>query len=332
MTAMLTPPVASAHPKTRRELNRDDVRDTLRRYLNLYWLRPENAFWMTLRHIALSECTILGPSADISCGDGLFSFIHAGGRIAPSFDVFGSVAKLDEVAKTHADMFDHVDDAYQPPIDREPDWSYDVGTDLKTSMLHKAARLNFYATHVQSDNNQPLPFDDECFQTIHCNSAYWVADIDNFLKELHRITRCSGTIILHVKLADMARYTLEPLRRQLSERVLDILGRGRLQCWPTVAGESEWERRFARAGLSIQSSRPFARATHAHVWDIGLRPIAPLLVRMTQAIAPDSREAIKRDWVELFMDLAEPLCNPSLDIIPTTGEPAEIQYVLRRRG
>lgn len=335
MTATLTPPglatVASTLRRDRHRLTAAEIRDTLGAYLHAYWLRPENAYWMTLRHVALSECSLMGPSADISCGDGLFSFLHAGGRLAPSFDVFTATGNLQQVTQQHADMFDVVHDTYQPPITREPDWRYDVGTDLKTSMLQKAARLNFYATHVQADNNQALPFEDECFQTVHCNSAYWVTAIDEFLGELHRVTRCSGTIVLHVKLADMSRYTLEPLRSVLGDNVLDILGRGRLACWPTLASQSDWERRFNKAGLRIQSSMPLARAAHAHIWDIGLRPIAPLLVRMTQSLNADTRDAIKRDWIALFMDLCEPLCDPDFEAFPCDGEPAEVQYVLRRR-
>lgn len=304
--------------------------DALSRYMSAYWLRPENAMWMTLRHVALRAHPVIGPSADLSCGDGVFSFLHAGGALADSFDVFSSVGHLDRVTGQHADMFDVHDADYSPLVTRQPDWSYDVGADLKTSMLEKAAKLHFYSAHVQADNNLPLPFENECFQTVHCNAAYWVREIDLFLRELRRITRASGTILLHVKLAAMSDYTLESRRAALGARVLDILGRGRLACWPTVASRSEWERRFARAGLAVQDAEPLATASHARIWDIGLRPIAPLLVRMAGALTPENRASIKRDWVDLFVDLAEPLCDAELALTGDEGEPAEIQYVLRR--
>ena len=53
--------------------------DLLRRFVQAYWLRPENALWMTLRSTTLSAHALERPSLDVSCGDGVFSFLHAGG-------------------------------------------------------------------------------------------------------------------------------------------------------------------------------------------------------------------------------------------------------------
>ena len=58
--------------------------DLLRRFLQVYWLRPENAFWMTLRSETLADCPIEQPALDIACGDGLFSFLHCGGGLRDS--------------------------------------------------------------------------------------------------------------------------------------------------------------------------------------------------------------------------------------------------------
>ena len=52
-----------------------DREDRLRRFLNVYWLRPENAFWTVLRSLAWARVRMASPSIDLSCGDGVFSFI-----------------------------------------------------------------------------------------------------------------------------------------------------------------------------------------------------------------------------------------------------------------
>ena len=303
--------------------------DLLRRFIEAYWLRPENALWMTLRGEALSSVPLHRPSIDLSCGDGVFSFLHCGGRFDPAFDVFTSVAGLDRRQSERGDMFDHVRDDYRPPIVCRPTESIDVGTDCKSSMLAKADRLRFYDRLVEHDHNHPLPFGDETFETVYCNAAYWVTNIDEFLSEIRRITRPGGTIILQVKLESMRRYTLSAYEAALGRRFLEIIGRGRLECWPTLADRSTWESRFARGGLTIKGATPFVTATHAHLWDIGLRPIAPLLVRMANGLTPATRNAIKADWVELFCELLEPFCDPALDLLPAGDEPAEIQYVLQ---
>lgn len=327
MSGVSLPTTCQADPRS--HVTRDEL---LRRYLNIYWLRPENAFWTVLRSLAWQPVTMTPPSIDLSCGDGVFSFVHAGGAFGLSFDVFQSVGNLVGVARDNADMFDQAPDAgYRPDVTCRPAWSIDVGTDLKATSLAKAALLGFYQRLVQHDHEQPLPFGDHEFQSVYCNSAKWVRNVDLFLREIARITRPGGTIVLHVKLDTIARYTLAPFRTRLGDDVLDLLDRGRLATWPSLASRSEWERRFRSAGLEICDATPLATRTHAHLWDIGLRPIAPLLVRMANDLAPATRAAIKRDWIALFTRLLGPICQPGFDLFEPESEPAEMQYVLRPR-
>lgn len=306
--------------------------DALRRFVEAYWLRPENAFWMTLRSEALSREAWRGPSVDLSCGDGVFSFLHHGGQFDPLFDVFQSVASLDRVTHEHADMYDCADPTYAPPMLRAAARRIDAGTDLKPAMLGKAAALGLYDRLVRHDSNDPLPFSDASFETIYCNSAYWVERIDAFLAELRRIVSPAGRIILHVKTADMARCTLQPWGDKLGEPFLRIIGRGRIECWPSLMSRAEWERRFAAAGLHIVSALPFATRTHAHLWDVGLRPVAPMLVRMANALDATTRSSIKREWVELMCELLSPIARADFDLFAAPDQPAELQYVLSTRG
>jgi len=321
---LLKKTVGSAHP------TKLPIR--LRQFMNAYWLRPENAFWMTLRSLTLSGHEFVSPSIDVSCGDGVFSFIHAGGTFEPSFDVFRAVAGLDNVTNTNADMFDHASDDYAPAIATRSATTIDVGTDLKRTLLKKAAALDFYQRLVQHDNNNRLPFDDESLMTVYCNCAYWVERIDFFLADLARITQRKGRIVLHVKLDSMRRYTLDAHRAKLGDRFLSIIGRGRFDTWPSLASQREWERRFAHAGLTIVEATPFITKTHSHIWDVGLRPIAPLLVRMANNLTPKTRESIKHDWVDLCCELFEPICRGDFDLFDKQDEPAEMQYVLETRN
>jgi len=303
--------------------------DKLRQFLNVYWLRPENAFWMTLRSEALAKCQTAGPALDVCCGDGLFSFIHYGGALDPYFDVFSATGQLDDVTHGHADMFDVASDDYAPHVVRQPEQKIDVGIDLKPALLAKAEALSFYKQLTPHNANEVLPFGDDSFQHVYCNAAYWIDNIDLFLRELKRITKPGGRVVLQVKLACMQGYTLEPFRDRLGGRFLEILGRGRLETWPTLADRSSWEQRFGQAGLCVEDICPFVTRTHAQIWDVGLRPIAPLLVKMANGIDPTSRASIKKDWVDLFCELLAPFCESSLDLFSEPSEPAEIQYVLR---
>ncbi len=331
----ITGPAAhrAANPQKRENLRENPVGadcdvELLRSFLNAYWLRPENALWMYLRSMALRTVSLDRPCADISCGDGVFTFLHLGGRFAPAFDVFMAVDGLDRVRDEHADMFDCDAPSYRPEIVSPPVHRVDVGLDLKPNLLAKAGQLGLYDRLVEADNNRPLPVADQAFATIYCNAAYWVEDIDGFLSELRRVVRKNGSVVLQVKLDSMRSYTLEAFRGALGNRFLDIIGRGRVECWPTLANRNTWESRFSRAGLRIVEATPFVTRTHAHLWDVGLRPLAPLLIRMAESLSPSARTDIKRDWVDLWCELLRPFCDAGLDLLDGSAEPAEIQYVL----
>lgn len=302
--------------------------DLLRAYLEAYWLRPENALWMSLRSAALTTVPPRGSAIDVGCGDGIFSFLHLGGRFDPSFDVFTACGNLSRVRNQHADMFDVAADDYAPAITAHPQRTLDAGLDLKLNLLNKAATLGVYNALVQHDGNRALPIADDSFDWVYCNASYWIADVEPFLAELGRICRPGGKIVLQVKLESIRDCTLAPLSNMLGEKFLDIIGRGRFDCWPSLADRREWESRFARAGLEIGDATPIVSSDHARLWDVGLRPIAPMLVRMAQRIDEETRYSVKRDWIELFMDLLTPLATSDLNLTNQAVAPPEIQYVL----
>jgi len=305
--------------------------ELLRRFLEVYWLRPENALWMTLRSLTLAACPFRRPSIDLSCGDGLFSFLHAGGILDPCFDVFTSIQNPEGDEARSFDMFDRCDDNYAPPVRGRPGNHIDIGTDWKPALLAKAAKLDFYQRLVQQDHNKKLAFEDATFGTVFGNAAYWVESIDLFLSELARIARPGGRVILQVKLSNIRQCTLTAHKALLGARFLEILDRGRVDSWPTLADRSTWERRFQRANLAVVSVRDVATRTHAHLWDVGLRPLAPVLIRLANAAPTPERSAIKRDWVDCALELLSPLCDPTVDLLPGSAEPVELQYELQLR-
>jgi SAM-dependent methyltransferase len=303
-------------------------RQLLEKFLEAYWLRPENALWMALRSEALSAYRFDPTCADFCCGDGLFSFLHHGGVLDPDFDVFEAVRDVRPGDSESVDMFDHVTDDYQPKVLCPAARILDVGTDIKETMLAKAARLKLFGKLVRHDHNRPAPFPAGSFRTIYCNAAYWMTEVHAFLTDLRRLLMPVGRAVLHVKLDAMRRAGLEDYRGVLGDRFVEIIMGRRLESWPSLAGRGEWESRFARAGLQVADARPIACIGHAQIWNVGLRPIAPLLIRMANALTPETRAAIKRDWVALMLNLAEPLFNPALNLGGQGAEPVEMQYVL----
>lgn len=55
-------------------------------HLNVNWLRPESALWDTIASQVISQCELVPPSLDLGSGNGIFSFITAGGEFSPEYD------------------------------------------------------------------------------------------------------------------------------------------------------------------------------------------------------------------------------------------------------
>ena len=72
-----------------------DKQNILRNFMNAYWLRPETALWRSIDVEVMKNFEFESPSLDMGCGDGMFSFLRAGGSFDLNFDVFRSTDKLD---------------------------------------------------------------------------------------------------------------------------------------------------------------------------------------------------------------------------------------------
>lgn len=199
--------------------------------LNVFWLRPETALWRYLDIEAMRDFQFIGRSLDFGCGDGLFSFIRAGGEFDPLFDAFQKTANLDRFYEK-VDVFDAYDDSYAPLVAKKPDYQITVGFDHKPNLLKKAAGLGLYAETVVGDGNEPLSFADNSFDTIFSNIVYWLNDPESVMAELCRILRPSGQLCLmlpNVTLPDYSFFNrLFVQTKDPAWSWLDELDRGRL--------------------------------------------------------------------------------------------------------
>lgn len=54
------------------------------------------------------------------------------------------------------------------------------------------------------------------------------------------------------------------------------------------------------AGLEIVECVPHLSKTLIQIWDIGLRPIFPMLKKMTMKLEEEFLLEIKKEWIDLF--------------------------------
>lgn len=301
----------------------------LKKFLNVYWLRPENAFWRAINCITMKDVEFLEPSLDLSCGDGIFSFIRAGGDFDLSFDIFSAVGNIERFYD-NVDIYDASPEDYSPTIKEVPKYKISVGTDWKQNLLDKAHALDFYRELINHNNNDPLPFDSNSFMTVFSNSVYWVPDnIKGVLGEIARILKPEGKAILVLKTSDIFDYTLDRFEGELGSEWLKLIDRGRRKNRPRLYNDGEWTTILEDCGFTIIDRLPQATWLHAHIWDIGLRPLSPVMIEMTDNLTPEKRLDIKKKWIDIWEKLLSPFSVPGIDL-GIERPPAEIIYVLRK--
>jgi SAM-dependent methyltransferase len=282
----------------------DQMEKKLRTFLNMYWLRPELCPLLAYKSKAFADVEFASPSIDISCGDGLFTFVHLGGEFADDFDCFQATRAKEFKHESFVDIYDSFEENYAVEITRPPLVRVDYATDWKQALLDRAGKLGLYNDLVLHDNNVlPLPFADDHFSTIYSNSAYWVVEVEKLVSDIRRILKPGGTAILEV----MTPYyleTLDELEGHISAEAMNILDRKRRATMPGRRVYSDWKRIFTDCGFRVEDARcVYPDKVLIDILNIGLRPISHLLVRMAEPLSFADRRDIKSEWVDIFFTL-----------------------------
>ena len=307
--------------------------DNLRALLNVFWLRPETAMWRAIDINAMRSFNFTFPSLDLGCGDGIFSFIRAGGLFPRSFDAFQTVESLDKYFE-NADVFDASDDSPGPNVERAPSYKIDVGFDHKKNLLSKASKLSLYKELIEGDANQPLPFEDSRFSTIFSNIVYWLDEPKLVFSEIHRVLKPGGKACLMLPNETFPKFSFYNqfyVRTHNEEwAFLEKLDRGRFEENVRQAKSSkEWEELILESGLSISEHVSHLSKTAVQIWDIGLRPLFPVLLKMAANMNEENLVNIKNEWIDALDQFLRPLVKMDGSLLQNE-EPAFHCYILEK--
>lgn len=309
------------------------VTTTFDELLNAYWLRPETALWRELDIRAMQAFEFKSPSLDIGCGDGLFSFIRAGGRMSETYDAFRSVSNLDDYFK-NIDVYDAFEEASSFKVLSRPNYQINIGFDHKENLLKKTRVLGLYKASKLGDANAPLPFEDNAFNSIFSNIVYWLDEPSLVIAELGRVLRPGVMVCLLLPNRTFPEYSFYNQLYVKTENpkwaFLQKLDRGRFSDnIKQSRSAAEWERMFLDAGLRVAEHRRHLSKATIQVWDVGLRPLFPLLKKITDAIPPEEFLEIKAEWV----DIVRMFLGPLLDLdgeVDAQSEHAFHCYILEK--
>lgn len=306
---------------------------SLEQLLNVFWLRPETALWREIDIRTMSAFEVLSPSLDLGCGDGTFSFIRAGGEFDRSFDAFRSVSQLDQFFQ-NVDVFDSYDENLSVAVTKPPNYRIDVGFDHKTNLLKKAGQLGLYESLRQGDANQALPFPDATFNSVFSNIVYWLDSPQSVISEISRVLRPGGRACLMLPNVTFPQFSFY---NQLFVKggdarwaFLEMLDRGRFADNIRQAKSlDDWQGMFEEAGLEIERHHFHLSKLTIQAWDIGLRPLFPVLLEMANELSPEKLVAIKAKWIQTMKAFLEPLLEID-KTLPGNEQPAFHCFELRK--
>ena len=276
--------------------------DYLKEHLNIGWLRPESALWDAIASEKAAHIPIESPSLDFGCGNGLYSFVAAGGAFDIDYDWF--VHARSRGFRAAKDIYDVA--AVADPgrhVRRRPRYRFDHAFDHKKNLLSQAAKLDFYGTLKSGDGNERWPYADGEMKTIYCNMLYWLNDPRARFREISRVLRRGGRAILclqHPRFKTMCEsYQWRPRRSEF----LRILNRGRAETHDWTVDTAELKSLSKSAGLKLAHHDTYLSAATLKFWDTGLRPLSPALIEMARRLAPADRRAVKKEWLASALPL-----------------------------
>ena len=305
----------------------------LSQLLQIHWLRPETALWRTFDCLLMEKYgNIVGNSIDLGSGDGTMSYLMAGGVIE-DYDVFKDVGQLQNY-NAGADIHNQTPVFSLKHNNEKLRYNFEWGVDHKEGLINKARRFSgFYNNMAVHDLNEKLPFDDEHFDSAFSNILYWLENIDTTLSEWHRIIKKDGKLFLLVPTARFKEkawlYYSAP--HTGDKKYLNYFDRGYGALIHHCYNTTQWKDHFNRNGFTIADHHLYLTNPVMDVWNLGTRPIAPLLINMANMLPEESRCVAKAEWVDYFSKFFTPIIEGEFDRQVTEAEASFHFFVLEKK-
>lgn len=279
---------------------RRDVQYYLAEHLNVYWLRPECALWDAIASCEIDKLDIANVDIDLGSGNGIFSFITAGGKFSEDFDWFMQA----DISNRRKNVFDHFDFRRfkKEYIIKPPDIPYRVAFDKKKEMLEQAGLLNWYEEYIKGDVEKPYPFKDGSSKAVFSNILYWVKDPAPIMDEIHRILAKDGKAILCLPDPRFVDFCPSYKSHMKEFNWLARLNRDRAACIKRYFSYRDIRDLSRRHNFKLAYHREYLSRELLTFWDIGFRPVIRPLFKMVGYLTNSERLEVKRDWVKILKE------------------------------
>lgn len=277
------------------------VSSLIRRYFQLYWLKPFDAVNDAANAWALLQFEWDAPILEVGGGDGVFSFVMHGGEFALTNDRYSQADPT-----RPSDIYDVYYKDRPLTTKRRPYLHYRVGVDLKLSHLYKSSETGLYISLVSS-RPEALPLRAGLFKTVFLYTFHGLTDYRRSLEEIRRVVRPDGSLLIITFNRTVSGYFVcYPLYRYFESRgwkepssYFKRLDAGR---YDEISGFGhtldEWEKLFGETGFRLTDVYNQVAPLAWKVYDFQTRPFLKLLIRWNWLLEQlHLKTVIKAAWI-----------------------------------
>jgi len=278
-------------------------------YLSAFWLRPETALYQAAEASIVSTLLLQNqndPFLDIGCGNGVNTSLIAGWRFMPDFDVF-------------SDLDLESSDIYDSPLKKKDQVSFlktgrtiDYGIDIKESMVQRARSLGTFKQVLKADVSN-IPVDSNTIGVIYSNVLRDFKEnvLSDALRECQRLLKTEGSLIFPTPTKTYRDKLYHYSKAKEMEKMGDLTGarhqlmldRGRSEYCAQQISIEDWEDLLTEYGFEVVNTYPLSGVKLTNLWDTGLRPYTPLLVKFLENVSDDNRYKLKQAIVDFLTGL-----------------------------
>jgi SAM-dependent methyltransferase len=296
-------------------MNLQKYEETVDNFLYMQWLRPENIPW----DVAAFE--LIAPRlrrkirmCDIGIGNGYTTFTYLGGKFKREYDWYFNT----DVSGfwNNADIYDAKSETnIGDYIERYPNQRLALCVDHKSKLIEQAKELNISDKYVVADANNPMDLSQ--IDLVFSNALYWLRDPAAVLTYLHKGIKAGGELIFVCPNSDYFKYCRSYNR---DTRMWSLLNRGRADSIMWSMDLDQLVRMVTREiGFELQAATRYCSRQTLKIWDIGLRPFSPYLIKMANGLDKKARFEIKQEWCEGLKPILFELLEEELGKGPNEG-------------
>lgn len=283
----------------------------LKKYINVYWLRAENAIFSANLAVAIRNNISFNKNEkilEIACGDGIFSFLAFGGDFDKKFDIYSSVKKLDRSVEND-DVFDfYNDEKYLPLISKYSQIKIDKALDIKESLLKKAEKLQLYKK-TKLYNIETMSIEEEIYydKVFLFSAIMHIEKINFLLKDVYANMSKNGKFYVNILTPKIVSF-YEKVSSHYGKNFSSIMERDMRSLWPSLYTIKEWEDIFNANGFRVKNIANVMDDSFAPIWNVGTRMYFSQVANMFNEVKKyneDSAMEIKQDHINTTLLFAK---------------------------